>query len=240
MAISRRLRFEILRRDSHTCRYCGAAAPDVKLTVDHVIPSALGGSDKPSNLVTACVDCNSGKSSVPADSATVADVAKDALRWSQAISRAAQLQREDHWNADVVADWVEDHWRQVFADSLAWSVVYGSRWHYPADPERTYPHAVEHDGVILKLFDDASEAYDWMLAEQDRVAPPRPADWRQSIHQFYAAGFTDPRDFRRLMESMQSKVHMLREPWTYFCGAVWSVIEDRQVIARQLLEQEDE
>ncbi|MEJ7724319.1 MAG: hypothetical protein WKF64_08445 [Ilumatobacteraceae bacterium] len=35
--ISRRLRFEILRRDGHTCRYCGARAPDVPLTVDHVI-----------------------------------------------------------------------------------------------------------------------------------------------------------------------------------------------------------
>jgi 5-methylcytosine-specific restriction endonuclease McrA len=32
--IPRRLRFEILRRDGHTCRYCGAQAPDVPLTVD--------------------------------------------------------------------------------------------------------------------------------------------------------------------------------------------------------------
>lgn len=35
MPVSKRLRYEVLRRDSHTCRYCGGAAPDVKLTVDH-------------------------------------------------------------------------------------------------------------------------------------------------------------------------------------------------------------
>ncbi|AWN05089.1 HNH endonuclease [Gordonia phage Easley] len=38
MAVSKRLRYEILRRDNHTCRYCGATAPDVPLTVDHVVP----------------------------------------------------------------------------------------------------------------------------------------------------------------------------------------------------------
>ena len=32
MAVSKRLRFEILRRDNHACRYCGQMAPDVKLT----------------------------------------------------------------------------------------------------------------------------------------------------------------------------------------------------------------
>ncbi len=63
MAVSKRLRYEILRRDNHTCRYCGAAAPDVPLRVDHVTPVALGGSDKPENLVTSCEPCNSGKSS---------------------------------------------------------------------------------------------------------------------------------------------------------------------------------
>ncbi|MFF3006998.1 HNH endonuclease [Kitasatospora sp. NPDC057940] len=89
MAVSKRLRFEILRRDNHTCRYCGATAPDVKLTVDHVTPTALGGSDSPENLIAACEPCNSGKSSVPADAAIVADVAQDALRWAAALKQAA-------------------------------------------------------------------------------------------------------------------------------------------------------
>lgn len=89
MALSKRLRFEILRRDNHACRYCGATAPDVKLTVDHVIPAALGGSDEASNLVTACAPCNSGKSSSSPDAHVVADVAQKALLWAEAMKIAA-------------------------------------------------------------------------------------------------------------------------------------------------------
>lgn len=89
MPLTKRTRFEVLRRDNHTCRYCGGTAPDVVLTVDHVTPVALGGSDDPSNLVTACKDCNAGKSSTSPSSTTVADVKKSDLTWSKAIIRAA-------------------------------------------------------------------------------------------------------------------------------------------------------
>jgi len=89
MPVSKRLRYEILRRDSHTCRYCGASAPDAPLRVDHVVPQALGGTDTPDNLVTSCEPCNSGKSSATVDSAVVADVADDALRWAAAMEQAA-------------------------------------------------------------------------------------------------------------------------------------------------------
>lgn len=89
MTISKRLRFEILRRDNHSCRYCGRTAPDVPLTVDHVVPVALGGGDDPANLVTACRECNAGKSSMPADAAIVTDVASDALRWAKAMDMVA-------------------------------------------------------------------------------------------------------------------------------------------------------
>jgi hypothetical protein len=99
VAVSKRLRFEILRRDNHCCKYCGAKAPDVVLRVDHVVPVALGGSDDPSNLVAACDPCNSGKSSVPADAPLVADVAADALRWSRAMARVAEIERQQR-NSD--------------------------------------------------------------------------------------------------------------------------------------------
>lgn len=89
-AIPRRLRFEILRRDNNACRYCGGKAPDVALTIDHVIPVALGGTDDPSNLVAACKDCNAGKTSTAPDAATVAQVSDDALRWAAAIRQAAE------------------------------------------------------------------------------------------------------------------------------------------------------
>lgn len=89
MAVTKRLRFEVLRRDGFACRYCGAKAPHVELTVDHVTPRALGGTDTADNLVAACQPCNAGKTSSSPSEPTVADVAADALRWSAAV-RAAQ------------------------------------------------------------------------------------------------------------------------------------------------------
>ncbi|MER5699644.1 HNH endonuclease [Streptomyces mirabilis] len=72
MAVSRRKRFEVLRRDSFRCRYCGAGAARVELEVDHVTPVALGGTDDLDNLVTSCAPCNEGKSSTTPDAAVKA------------------------------------------------------------------------------------------------------------------------------------------------------------------------
>ncbi|MEV0382334.1 HNH endonuclease [Nonomuraea sp. NPDC050643] len=96
MAVSKRLRHEIFRRDNHTCQSCGAKAPDVKLQPDHVVPVALGGSDDPSNLQTLCEDCNGGKSATPPDASTVAKVAGDAERWAQAMQVAADNLTDEH------------------------------------------------------------------------------------------------------------------------------------------------
>jgi len=51
-------RFDILKRDNFTCRYCGRRAPEVKLHVDHKIPLSKGGRDIKSNYITCCEDCN--------------------------------------------------------------------------------------------------------------------------------------------------------------------------------------
>jgi len=55
------LRWEILRRDDFTCRYCGQSAPDVILHVDHIISDYDGGTEEMANLITACSACNLGK-----------------------------------------------------------------------------------------------------------------------------------------------------------------------------------
>lgn len=90
--VSKRVRFEVLRRDNYTCRYCRAT--DQPLTVDHVVPVALGGTDDPSNLVAACRDCNSGKTSTAPDAETVAQVSEDAVRWAAAMELAAKAAAE--------------------------------------------------------------------------------------------------------------------------------------------------
>jgi hypothetical protein len=93
MAVTKRTRFEVLRRDSHTCRYCGQSAPDVKLTVDHVVPVALGGSDDPSNLASACWECNIGKASTSPSEAKVAEVSEATLKFIR-LARSAWAIRE--------------------------------------------------------------------------------------------------------------------------------------------------
>lgn len=111
MSIPKRLRFEVLRRDNHACRYCGATAPDVKLVVDHVVPESLGGATEPSNLVTACEPCNSGKTSRMPDDQVVADVAQDAMRWSRAMEYATVVDLVDRSRRDGRREAFRDHWQ---------------------------------------------------------------------------------------------------------------------------------
>lgn len=59
--ISKKLRFEVFKRDGFTCQYCGRMAPDVVLEVDHINPVANGGENEIINLATSCFDCNRGK-----------------------------------------------------------------------------------------------------------------------------------------------------------------------------------
>lgn len=68
MAISKKLRFEIFKRDNFTCQYCGRQTPDVILEVDHISPKAKGGDDDIQNLITSCFDCNHGKGITPLNS----------------------------------------------------------------------------------------------------------------------------------------------------------------------------
>lgn len=65
MSLSKRLRFEVFKRDRFTCQYCGRRPPDVMLEVDHIVPKVANGRDVPGNLTTSCFECNRGKGPVP-------------------------------------------------------------------------------------------------------------------------------------------------------------------------------
>ena len=57
-------RARIYARDGHTCQYCGRSIYEdaaMRLTLDHVVPRELGGTNDATNLVTACLSCNSSK-----------------------------------------------------------------------------------------------------------------------------------------------------------------------------------
>ena len=66
--LSKRVRFEVFKRDGFRCAYCGRHPPDVLLEVDHIIPVCEGGDDVDDNLTSACFDCNRGKAGIPLSS----------------------------------------------------------------------------------------------------------------------------------------------------------------------------
>ena len=61
IAISKRIRFEVFKRDGFTCQYCGNHPPDILLHVDHIVAVSKGGRNDIDNLVASCEACNLGK-----------------------------------------------------------------------------------------------------------------------------------------------------------------------------------
>lgn len=54
----------LLRRD--LCSYCGihpSETPDGRMTIDHVVPRAIGGDNNLSNMAGSCYSCNQAKAS---------------------------------------------------------------------------------------------------------------------------------------------------------------------------------
>jgi hypothetical protein len=110
--LSKKLRFDVFKRDGFCCQYCGAHPSEtVVLEVDHVIPVAEGGKNDIDNLVTACFDCNRGKgagllSSVPESLAEKANIAAEReaqIRGYYEILEAIKQRRDDElWSiADI-------------------------------------------------------------------------------------------------------------------------------------------
>ncbi len=122
--VSRRVRFEVFKRDGFRCRYCGATATAAPLEVDHVIPAASGGRDDPANLVTACWSCNRGKSDVPLTATTLPPAIPAALLREQVDQVRAYLEAQ----RDVEA---------VRAEVRAAAVAEWRRW-CTEDPPRDF------------------------------------------------------------------------------------------------------
>lgn len=93
--VSSKLRFEIFKRDSFKCQYCGESAPNVLLHVDHIKPVREGGTSDISNLITACSTCNIGKGGVPLEEKAAINKRKSQLDEIQ--SRREQLEMMSEW-----------------------------------------------------------------------------------------------------------------------------------------------
>jgi len=59
------MRQEVYQRDERVCVYCGAKCRADELTIDHIIPLALGGLDEMTNWATCCRACNQRKAAQP-------------------------------------------------------------------------------------------------------------------------------------------------------------------------------
>jgi 5-methylcytosine-specific restriction endonuclease McrA len=56
-------RMQVFERDGYQCRKCGKQLTRFTATLDYEKPPAEGGDESAENLVTACADCNSRKTS---------------------------------------------------------------------------------------------------------------------------------------------------------------------------------
>ena len=111
--ISKRLRFDVFKRDGFVCQYCGNHPPAVVLHVDHIHPEAEGGETVVENLITACATCNLGKgarllSATPESLANrAAELAEreEQLRGYQALMEERQRRiEEETWQVAEVLE----------------------------------------------------------------------------------------------------------------------------------------
>ena len=119
--VSRKLRFEVFKRDNFTCQYCGRKTPDVILEIDHIIPIAEGGDSDIQNLTTSCYECNRGKGATPLGFVkTRADLANDMLalaerelqlrEYKKLLQRIQQRENRDiEQIANVIRSWCGDN-----------------------------------------------------------------------------------------------------------------------------------
>lgn len=94
-ALGKKVRFEVFKRDSFTCQYCGAQAPDTVLCVDHINPVAGGGDNDILNLITACEPCNLGKGARTLDDNST--IAKQKAQLDELNKRREQLEMLLSW-----------------------------------------------------------------------------------------------------------------------------------------------
>jgi hypothetical protein len=98
-ALSKKIRFEVFKRDSFICQYCGQSAPDTVLHVDHIEPVSKGGDNSIMNLVTSCIDCNQGKGARKLSDKTAVIVAK--RQADELQERLEQIQMMADWQKEL-------------------------------------------------------------------------------------------------------------------------------------------
>ena len=115
--ISKKIRFEVFKRDKFKCQYCGSSAPEVLLQVDHINPVANGGTNEIINLITACFGCNNGKRDKLLSDDTTISKQKDQLE--QLKERREQLEMMMNWHEGLknlqgeIHNKLKEYWEEL-------------------------------------------------------------------------------------------------------------------------------
>jgi len=147
-SLSRKIRFEVFKRDKFACQYCGKTAPTVVLQVDHIEPVAKGGTNDLMNLITSCWDCNSGKSDRQLGDDSVVEKQRRQMELLQ--DRREQIEQIFEWQKSL---------NQIQDDTISMLIEYVE--------ELIPPYTINESGQkrftkLLKQFDlaDVLEAVD--------------------------------------------------------------------------------
>lgn len=112
--LSKSTRFEVFKRDNFTCQYCGRAAPEVILHVDHINPVAGGGDNDLLNLITSCEPCNLGKGAKTLDDNSA--IAKQRAQLEALNERREQLEMMLSWRESLAS--IDDEYIDAFNDAF--------------------------------------------------------------------------------------------------------------------------
>lgn len=114
--ISKKLRFDVFKRDNFICQYCGRQPPSAVLEVDHIVPVSDGGTNNIDNLIAACFDCNRGKGATSLETTpdSVARRAEIAKERKQQLDEFIKLQRQMKKREDTDIDTLEDIFSRYF------------------------------------------------------------------------------------------------------------------------------
>jgi hypothetical protein len=99
------------------CQYCGCAAPEFVLHIDHILPLAKGGTNDITNLITSCLACNLGKSDKVLDENAALSKSRSQLEELQ--ERREQLEMMMQWREGLrdltlaALDRVSDYWTDL-------------------------------------------------------------------------------------------------------------------------------
>lgn len=259
-SLSKKLRFEVFKRDRFTCQYCGAKAPDVVLHCDHVRPVVDDGPNDIMNLVTACVDCNSGKGARKLDDQSA--VERQRVQIEELQERREQLEMMLAWRDQAESEKVDVV--SEIASRIASRAGYGPNESGRASIRKwlrkyTVPELLaaldESFDVYMKWIGDDPDDNAWEIAfakipaiaslqKQAETKPYMPK--LAYIQGILRRRMRDPRG--KYMEALETFVlhgarpasleHISKqaEDWDEFCNVAWAVIAREKA---QQIEDED-